>query len=196
MRSDFINKRDVYRRRSGGGNPPQTKECNLILLPTFDTFIFHNPFNPGSDRWSFIDPSNGTPNTSTNLIVGLLNPLNDADDQPDPGGFGGGIQIPPRTATRSILAYNLTELPVNATILSSTLNLTVNGRNAWGTQEDAGETPQQNSPGLEEQIRDFDSVPIDQFNLMSANVGSMSFDGSEADMTPDNIPYYDPSITP
>jgi hypothetical protein len=179
MRSDFINKRDVYRRRNVT-NPPQTRDCNLIVLPTFDTFIFHNPTTQGSDRWDEL--SQGTPNTSTSLIVGLLNPLNDANDQPPSGSFS--TPVAPRTPTRTILAYGLTGLPANASIISATLNLTVNGTRAWDGQEDSGLiTPQGGIPTIlnnerTDEIADILSTSTSQGNN-STQLGGGVVDGGD-----------------
>ena len=131
MPSVFLNRNGRDNRRnirslrgSSGASGPDVKE--LILLPAFDTFIFHQASGAsGGDRWSRIIPSASTPETSEELIVGLFNPWNDGQDA-----LNGTTQAP-RTPTRSILGFNVAGLTSNINVLSAELKLTVSRHNNW-----------------------------------------------------------------
>lgn len=135
MRSDFVNKRDYGRRRSGGGTtPPQTIQGELIVIPEFDTFFYHKTTvsETPDDRWGNpILAGDGA--LAKQIPIGLLNPWNDGSDAPPdagPGpGFGAVISV--RTPTRTAIAYNLSALPINAQILDAKLNLTVAASRDW-----------------------------------------------------------------
>jgi hypothetical protein len=140
MSNDFINWREYDRRRRSGSGSSTPVSKELILLPTFDTYYFHQPQSqpgfpsaPGADRWIAIDPTT-TPDASTQLIVGLANPWNDGTNIPTGGGGPGGgpsALIAPRTPTRSVLSYDLTQLPTGVNVQSANLNLTVAGNSFW-----------------------------------------------------------------
>lgn len=126
MRSDFINKRQPLDRRnvrflsgSSGETGPQTIEKEIFLLPTFDTFIFHNPIgSPGGDRWNVLT-SGLLPDQSTQIPIGYLNPWND-------GSMVAANQlIAPRTPTRGVFSYDLSQVPAGANILSASMNLSI-----------------------------------------------------------------------
>lgn len=135
MRSDFVNKRDYGRRRSGGGTtPPQTIQGELIVIPEFDTFFYHKTPVSGTpdDRWGTI--LDGVGALAKQIPIGLLNPWNDGSDAPSDavGGVPGvGAVISVRTPTRTAIAYNLSALPINAQILDAKLNLTVAASRDW-----------------------------------------------------------------
>jgi hypothetical protein len=140
MRSDFINKRQIDRRRRAVGETGGTyTEYELILLPEFDTIIYHKTANAAGanwnvDRWDVLDgyDNGSTPEKSyREFVVGLLNPWNDGSNIPT-GPFG--ILYAPRTPTRAVLGYDLSPIPATAEILSSELNLTVTSKDNWETQ--------------------------------------------------------------
>ena len=137
MSNDFINRRRLDdRKRSGQPSAPTEKE--LILLPSFDTFIFYAPSpNPGNDRWNTVTGIGSTPNTAQQIPVGLMNIWDDRNDQPT--GPGGGPSIFPavRTPTRAVLAYNLSGISAGSNILSASLNLTVANSRDWFTDVSA-----------------------------------------------------------
>lgn len=151
MRSDFINKREIYRRRTPPGSTGGTfTEYELILLPKFDTFIYHQTANvpSGSEdwnlRWQDVLAGGANPNTSQEIPVGLLNPWNDGG--PPSGGPGGGFgfEAAPRTPTRTVMLFDLSQIPAGAFILDSQLKLTVSSKAYWDspiqpfTYEDPG----------------------------------------------------------
>lgn len=132
MSNDFRNRDEVDRRRSrtiaGGSGGTDSTLKELILLPNFDTFIF-SPATTGScgaDRWTSINTTFTTPNTSTLLPIGLLNPWND-------GATGGPTNTTQavRTPTRIVMGFDLTALPANANILAADLQMTVAGSSYW-----------------------------------------------------------------
>ena len=134
MRSDFVNKRDYGRRRSGvGTTPPQTIQGELIVIPEFDTFFYHKTTVSGTpdDRWGTILAGDGA--LAKEIPIGLLNPRNDGSDAPPDAGPGPGVGavISVRTPTRTAIAYNLSALPINAQILDAKLNLTVAASRDW-----------------------------------------------------------------
>lgn len=137
MSNDFINRR-FYESRRRSGTQTQFVEKELIVLPTFDTFI--SAPGPGeNDRWSstILDYPAKTvnPNACRELPIGLLNPWLDADDLLPPGGGGppggpgGFVNI--RTPTRSFFMYDLSGITPGANIISADLNLTVRKRSNW-----------------------------------------------------------------
>jgi hypothetical protein len=96
-----------------------------MLLPSFDTFIFHKPTGAcGGDRWDFL-PNGNNPNISQEIPIGLFNPWNDGGDAPN------GSTQAPRTPTRAVLAFDMRNLTPNANILSADLVLTVGRSNNW-----------------------------------------------------------------
>lgn len=135
MSNDFRNRDEVDRRRSrttaggsGGSGGTDTTVKELILIPNFDTFIFAPPPAGacGADRWTSINTTFTTPNNSTLLPVGLVNPWNDGA----PGGPVTTTQAV-RTPTRIVMGFDLTALPANANILSADLQMTVAGSSYW-----------------------------------------------------------------
>lgn len=134
MRSDFINKRQPLDRRnvrflsgsSGGSGDSKFITVDKSISTNFDAFMFYNPFGySGGDRWNFI-PNADTPSFATSLPIGFINPWND----------GGNIQfasteqsVAPRTPTRAVLSFNLSEIPQNSTIVSARLNIGVESVN-------------------------------------------------------------------
>jgi len=135
MSNDFINRRFYDKRRTanggGGGGGSQFIEKELILLPSYDTFIFvgDNSAIPGSNRWNNIVPLGSSPATSQHLAVGLVNPWLDANDLPPPGQFG--LEPMVRTPTRTFLNYDLTGITSGSQIISATLNLTTASSLNW-----------------------------------------------------------------
>ena len=128
MRSDFINKRDYGRRRTGGGTPPQTVESEIIVIPEFDTFIYHDASPSANDKFGGTGIING-PN-DTQVPVGLLNPWNDGEDMgPDTGSFT--QTYPVRTPIRAVMAFNLSSLPAGCQVIDAILNLTVANKRNW-----------------------------------------------------------------
>lgn len=129
MRSDFINKRDIQRRRRP--SQPQFTDGEVIVIPEFDTFYYHNPSSAlGDDRWTEVFPNLGNLEQAKEVPIGLLNPWNDGEDQPLEGGaFGTVIQV--RTPTRAAMTFNLSSLPPNAQIMDARLNLTVASKRDW-----------------------------------------------------------------
>jgi hypothetical protein len=143
MSNDFINRRFYDRRRtaSGGGGGTEFVEKELILLPTYDTFIYagDSTFYPGTnERWTGVLPINQSASAGQTLAVGLVNPWLDANDfdpaPPPPGGGqggGGGTVIVARTPTRTFLQYDLSEITSGSVIMSALLNLTTAGSSYW-----------------------------------------------------------------
>jgi hypothetical protein len=133
MRSDFINKRNIKNRvRLDGGSQQQTTDSEIIVIPEFDTFYWHNPTGPADDRWNGtpVLPNGGNFEQATQVPIGLLNPWNDGEDAPLEGGrLGTLIQV--RSPTRTAMAFNLTSLPANAEIREAKLNLTVANKRNW-----------------------------------------------------------------
>lgn len=130
MRSDFINKRDIQRRRRP--NQPQFTDGEVIVIPEFDTFYYHNPpSTSGDDRWTEVFPNLGDLEQAQEVPIGLLNPWNDGEDQPSEGSGGFGTVIQNRTPTRAAMAFNLSSLPPNAQIIDAKLNLTVASKRDW-----------------------------------------------------------------
>ena len=184
MSNDFINRREYDRRRRSGSGTSNPVSKELILLPTFDTYFFHEPLStPGGDRWNAINPR-PSPDVSTQLIVGLLNPWNDGSNIPTGGGGPGGgfdILVAPRTPTRSVLSYDLTQLPTGVNVQSANLNLTVAGNSFWNA-------PSQFQPTLrsDEASNIMDDVWV-AYNFDGAapppaymgNIRAMGYGGSE-----------------
>jgi len=132
MSNDFINRRRWDDRRRSRQQPTTPTVNELILLPSFDTFIFHAPIgNQGNDRWVAVTGIGATPNTAQQIPVGLMNLWDDRNEQPT----GGGQTITPavRTPTRAVLGYNLSAMPIGSNILSASLNLTVANSREWFT---------------------------------------------------------------
>jgi hypothetical protein len=132
MPRKFTNWREFEKRRTtGSGTTVVDKE--VILLPTFDTFIYNDPAGfPGVDRWNSIPnsvPSSVDPLTALQIPVGLINPWNDANEQPT-GGIP-AILVAPRTPTRAVLSYDLSGISAGVNIVSATLNLTVANSSNW-----------------------------------------------------------------
>lgn len=139
MRSDFINSREGIDRRNlryflgnSAGSTTTITDKELILVPSFNTFIWNNPAGTsGSDRWDTIGGQN--PKGATELPIGLLNPWNDGDDVT--------INTPPfapRTPTRSILGFNLSGLSADVNILSADLTMKVVKNQEWGNGAGSG----------------------------------------------------------
>lgn len=142
MSNDFINRRFYDRRRTASGGGTQFVDKELILLPVHDTFIFAGYGDsafPGADqRWTSILPPNVTPQTCTQLPIGLVNPWLDGDDYPvgggGGGGFGGGgVLAVGRTPTRTFLQYDLSGISPGSAITTATLNLTTASSSNWST---------------------------------------------------------------
>jgi hypothetical protein len=136
MRSDFINKREIYqRRRQIGETGGTTTEYELILLPKFDTFIYHQTATAPTSgenwnlRWGTLLTGGGNPNASQEIPIGLLNPWNDGG--PPSGQFS--IAAAPRTPTRMVMAFDLSQIPAGAFILDSRLNMTVSSKAYWNS---------------------------------------------------------------
>lgn len=130
MRSDFINKRDIQRRRRP--SQPQFTDGEVIVIPEFDTFYYHNPTSTFADRWTEVFPNLGNLEQAEEVPIGLLNPWNDGEDQPsESSAFGFGTVIPVRTPTRAAMTFNLSSLPANAQIIDAKLNLTVASKRDW-----------------------------------------------------------------
>ena len=130
MRSDFINKRDIQRRRRP--NQPQFTDGEVIVIPEFDTFYYHNPPSAFTDdRWTEVFPIPlGNLEQAQEVPIGLLNPWNDGEDQPAEGGLLNPT-IPARTPTRAAMTFDLSLLPANAQIIDAKLNLTVASKRDW-----------------------------------------------------------------
>lgn len=138
MSNDFINRRFYDRRRtaSGGGGGTEFVEKELILLPSYETFIYAgdstDPYPGTNERWAGVIPPNQSPSTGQTLAVGLVNPWLDADDFPP----GGGLGLTPvaRTPTRTFLQYDLSGITTGSVIMSAVLNLTTSGSSYWNEQ--------------------------------------------------------------
>jgi len=132
MRSDFINKRDFQRRRNATSTQ-NFVDGEIIVIPEFDTFYWHNPTQAADDRWiGEIGEIGGNYETASEVPVGLLNPWNDGADIPsDSSGGVGTSNIQNRTPTRAAMAFNLSTLPANAQIIDAKLNLTVANKRDW-----------------------------------------------------------------
>lgn len=127
MRSDFINKRELQRRRLTAAQ--NFVEGEIIIIPEFDTFYWHNPLGAADARWEFIGNAN---ELASEVPVGLLNPWNDGEDiPPDTSGEFGTTNIANRSPTRAAMAFNLSSLPANAQIIDAKLNLTVANKRDW-----------------------------------------------------------------
>lgn len=142
MRSDFINKRELQRRRT-----TQTQnfvDGEVIVIPEFDTMFLHEPPVSGQkNRWEEtvsphtipielrITTTNPSFETLPEMAIALLNPWDDGHDRPD--NLPGQItqQTKPRSPTRIAMAFNLQSLPTNAQILDAKLNLTVTRQREW-----------------------------------------------------------------
>lgn len=134
MRSDFINKRNINGRRRSLGETGETyTEYEMIVLPKFDTFIFHQPpLSPTSSenwnqRWNGVLQGAANPETSQEIPIGLLNPWNDGGPPSGPL----AITVAPRTPTRSIVSFDLSAVPTSANITDARLNLTVSSKTYW-----------------------------------------------------------------
>jgi len=131
MPSVFVNRNGRQNRRDIRSlqpppSPPTGALKELILVPSFDTFIFHQVAGAcGGDRWSSIVPSASTPSTSTEIPIGLFNPWNDGNDAPN------GTTQAPRTPTRGILGFNLAGISVGSNILDAQLKFTVSRHANW-----------------------------------------------------------------
>jgi len=126
MRSDFINKRFISNKRLL--SQTQFVDTEIIVIPEFDTFYYHNPPSAFVDKWGGI--ISGNFEEATQIPIGLLNPWNDGDDAPAEGGML-GASIPVRTPTRTAMAFNLSSLPANANITDAKLILTVSSKRDW-----------------------------------------------------------------
>lgn len=145
MRSDFINKRELQRRRT-----TQTQnfvDGEVIVIPEFDTMFLHEPPVLGQkNRWEEtvsphtipvelrITATNPSFETLPEMAIALLNPWDDGHDRPDNKNTQPGqatAQTKPRTPTRIAMAFNLQSLPTNAQILDAKLNLTVTRKRQW-----------------------------------------------------------------
>lgn len=143
MRSDFVNKRELQKRRT-----TQTQnftESEVIVIPEFDTMFLHEPPSLATgtiERWRDGISVNSVPSelnldvhSSFNLMpemaIALLNPWDDGHDRPDLSGGPVAQQTRPRTPTRIAMAFNLQSLPTNAQILDAKLNLTVTRERYW-----------------------------------------------------------------
>ena len=139
MSNDFINRRFYDRRRTASGGGTQFVDKELILLPVHDTFIYAGDVNSNYDganeRWGSILPINTTPQTCTQLPIGLVNPWLDGDDYPVGGGGGqqGGVLAVGRTPTRTFLQYDLSGISPGSAITTATLNLTTASSSNWST---------------------------------------------------------------
>lgn len=133
MSNDFINRRFYDKRRTASGDRFIDKE--LILLPTHDTFIFagdaESAYDGANDRWQAILPTGQTPQTCTELPIGLVNPWLDADDFPADGGGPLGVLAVGRTPTRTFLQYDLSGISAGSQIISANLNLTTVRSKEW-----------------------------------------------------------------
>ena len=129
MRSDFINKRDNIDRReirsiqgTSGETGTSFIDREIVIYPSFDTFIFHNPSGySGGDRWNFL-PNGNVPVNAEEIPVGFINPFNDA------AAITAGTpetSIAPRTPTRAILGFDLSQIPAGANILSAELSMKI-----------------------------------------------------------------------
>jgi hypothetical protein len=143
MRSDFINKRELQRRRT-----TQTQnfvDGEVIVIPEFDTMFLHEPPSIATqtiERWRDGASVNSVPSelnldvhSSFNLMpemaIALLNPWDDGHDRPDNSGSPFAQQTRPRTPTRIAMAFNLSALPTNAQITDAKLNLTITNKRDW-----------------------------------------------------------------
>jgi hypothetical protein len=136
MRSDFINKRLINRRRQTPTSQPTLVDGEIILIPSFDTFIWHSSI-PGNDRWSNaleVGDQSQAP-FSPQLPIGLLNPWNDYNDQGSggllPPGSGPSTTLAVRTPTRIVMGFDLSGVPTAANITEATLMLTVSSSENW-----------------------------------------------------------------
>lgn len=135
MRSDFINKRNLDRRRTTPPSQPTLVDREIILIPTFDTFIWHSSV-PGNDRWgdSIQVFNQNEAKFSPQLPIGLLNPWNDHNDQPSgllPPGGPPTSTLAVRTPTRIVMGFDMTGVPTAANITEATLSLTVSSSENW-----------------------------------------------------------------
>lgn len=142
MRSDFVNKRELQRKRNATSTQ-NFVDGEVIVIPEFDTMFLHEPPVFGQkNRWEETVSPHTIPNelrlTFTNpsfetlpeMAIGLLNPWDDGHDRPnDDGPFG--FPTKPRTPTRIGMAFNLQSLPTNAQITDAKLNLTVTRQRDW-----------------------------------------------------------------
>jgi hypothetical protein len=130
MRSDFINKRFISNKRLLS----QTNfiDTEIIVIPEFDTFYYHNPPSASVDKWAETEvlPNGGNLEEATQIPIGLLNPWNDGADMENEGGAFSPI-YPVRTPTRTAMAFNLSSLPANAQITDAKLKLTVSSKRDW-----------------------------------------------------------------
>jgi len=140
MRSDFINKRELQKRRI-----TQTQnfvEGEVIVIPEFDTMFLHEPPAVATqtiERWRDDEIPSGLRLTSANpnfntlpeMAIGLLNPWDDGHDRPDNSGSPFAQQTRPRTPTRIAMGFNLSALPTNAQITDAKLNLTITNKRDW-----------------------------------------------------------------
>jgi hypothetical protein len=139
MRSDFINKRELQKRRI-----TQTQnfvDGEVIVIPEFDTMFLHEPPAVATqtiERWRDSQIPSGLNLNTTNafnslseMAIGLLNPWDDGHDRPDNSGSPFAQQTRPRTPTRIAMAFNLSALPTNVQITDAKLNLTVSNKRDW-----------------------------------------------------------------
>lgn len=134
MRSDFINKRDLQRRRNLTSSQNYV-DGEVIVIPEFDTMFLHEYAGAATAteaRWQGLEIPSELRLTAANpdfktlpqMAIGLLNPWDDGHDRPDNAGPL-AAQTRPRTPTRIAMAFNLASLPTNAQIIDAKLNLTV-----------------------------------------------------------------------
>lgn len=142
MRSDFINKRELQRRRLTATQ--NFVDGEVIVIPEFDTMFLHEPPSLATatvERWRDGESVNSVPselnlniynsfNLMPEMAIALLNPWDDGHDRPD-NLPGQNQQTRPRSPTRIAMAFNLQSLPTNAQILDAKLNLTVTRQREW-----------------------------------------------------------------
>lgn len=139
MRSDFINKRELQKRRI-----TQTQnfvDGEVIVIPEFDTMFLHEPPAVATqtiERWRDSQIPSGLNLNTTDafkslpeMAIGLLNPWDDGHDRPDNSGSPFAQQTRPRTPTRIAMAFNLSALPTNAQITDAKLNLRITNKRDW-----------------------------------------------------------------
>jgi hypothetical protein len=138
MPSPFVNRRLIESRRRQDSSGQSTVEGEVIRIADFDTFYWYAP-SVGNDRWNQIPNSNQSPfspQTASQLVVGLMNPWNHADASNYPPNEGTlTTVIEPRTPTRTAIGFDLSGIPANATITQANLNLTVAQTNEWTTEQ-------------------------------------------------------------
>ena len=128
MSNDFINRRNLSNRSRPSS--PVLSEFELILIPEFDSFYYHNP--PGTQGGSKTQNVNGSGHIdeATENVIGLLNPWNDGADIPAEGGMF-GVLVKPRTPIRTLLGFNLSAIPTNASVFDAKLLFTISSHKSW-----------------------------------------------------------------